>query len=735
MVLPQSLKGKLLLAVAALVIGSGLLISFIVAEGYSRSLLESMRVQAENMAQAAALETAEEILLNDSVALQKTLDHYKRSHPAAAYLFTYRAGDVLAHTFPKGLPVGLIEANRAVSDHEPGFQKIRSTQGERYLDVAWPIFEGKAGVLRLGFSERPYREKLSRLWWQMAALTFGVLVIAVAGALWFIRRITLPLASLATATHRVDQGDLEASVDVRGRDEIAMLAASFNRMVRRIAEYTGRLESQTSALERAHQQARTFCGIVQELGSLRTLREVGIFVVERFRGILKCGDMVLVVLNEDRSLLFVLSAEGSRSVTEPGVVKKASGRLRALKGLTFSRDPLLAVASWKKPKETGPGRYALVPLRVGGECFGGLLIACPGGCRCERKELESVGLILNQAAGVIRRAVVHEEEIHRFRGRLETSSGFAGMVGKDFKMQVIYKMIEDVASTDATVLIQGESGTGKELVARAIHTESTRRDKPFVVINCSAYPSTLLESEIFGHEKGAFTGAVRQKAGRFEQADGGTVFLDEIGEIFPSAQIKLLRVLQTQKFERLGGERTLGVDVRILAATNKDLLEEVKKGRFREDLYYRLNVIPIRMPPLRTRRNDIPLLAKHFLCHFASEHQKRITRFSAQTMRMMLEYPWPGNVRELENSVEHAVVLARGECIEVTDLPVGLHVEARLAKEEGAMGLVDHEKRLVHEALEACGWNKKQAARRLGIGRSTLYEKIKRYDIVPPTKH
>ena len=200
--------------------------------------------------------------------------------------------------------------------------------------------------------------------------------------------------------------------------------------------------------------------------------------------------------------------------------------------------------------------------------------------------------------------------------RLDASSEFRGIIGKHPTMRSLFKLVEDIAYTDSTVLIQGESGTGKELFARAIHESSERKDKPFVVINCSAYPDTLLESELFGHEKGAFTGAIRQRAGRFEQADGGTVFLDEIGEIPPPAQIKLLRVLQTQSFERVGGERTLKVNVRILAATNKDLSKEVQNGKFREDLFYRLNVIPISLPPLRERNNDIPLLANHFLRHF-----------------------------------------------------------------------------------------------------------------------
>jgi len=344
-------------------------------------------------------------------------------------------------------------------------------------------------------------------------------------------------------------------------------------------------------------------------------------------------------------------------------------------------------------------------------------------------------LILTQAAGVIKRAVLQEEEIHNLQSRLEIPAEFAGIIGKDPKMQVIYKLIEDIAPTDATVLIQGESGTGKELVARAIHQKGPRRDKPFIVINCSAYPATLLESELFGHERGAFTGAIRQKTGRFEQAHGGTVFLDEIGEISPSAQIKLLRVLQTQRFERLGGEETLDVDIRILAATNKDLLQEVKNGHFREDLFYRLNVIPILLPPLRERHNDVPLLAQHFVRHFAAEQGKDVQGFSSEAMRLLLDYPWPGNVRELENSIEHATVLAKGGRIEASDLPSALR-DGYISSPAGShRTLLENERILLHEALEECGWNKKQAARRLGISRSSIYDKLKKYQITRPTTH
>jgi len=254
-----------------------------------------------------------------------------------------------------------------------------------------------------------------------------------------------------------------------------------------------------------------------------------------------------------------------------------------------------------------------------------------------------------------------------------------------------------------------------------------------VVINCSAYPATLLESELFGHEKGAFTGALRQKAGRFEQAHGGTVLLDEVGDIPLPAQVKLLRVLQTRKFERVGGEQTLTVDVRVLAATHKDLLQEVKNGTFREDLFYRLNVIPIKLPPIRERKNDIPLLVEHFLKLFATEKGKNLQGVGSEAFRLLLDYSWPGNVRELENTIEHAVVLAKTGQVEPWDLPAALQ-----AISPGASStLAQRESKVLLEILEECGWNKKLAAQRLGISRSTLYLMLKRHKIPgsKPTTH
>ncbi len=730
----QSLKGKLLLAVSALVIGSGILISLVVTQRYSKSLFEAVNAQAENLAHAVELEATDKILTNDLVALQKMLDHQLRSNPSIGYLFILRDDLILAHTFTEGVPVELISANEFVPGEQNHFQEIASTSGEHYLDIAWPIFGGNAGILRLGLSEKSYRQRVTRLWLQMSGITLVILLLALTGTLFLVRRVTSPLAALVEATQKIDEGGLDVRVQVQGHDEVGRLAASFNHMVARLEEYTGRLEEQTMELERSHQQTRTVCGIVQEIGAMRSLSEIGPTLIKTFQDILKCGHMVFLIFNSNRDLLFVSSKSETRALKELEPIESVATVVEDLTKVTFIKKrafkPPLVPDSFQAAV-----RQAIIPLHHEKQLFGGLVIGCPGDCHCNVKEIEVVGLMLAQAAGVIKRAVLQEEEIQEIQSRVETTAEFSGIIGKDPKMQLIYKLIEDIAPTDATGLIQGESGTGKELVARAIHRRSTRKNKPFVVINCSAYPATLLESELFGHEKGAFTGAIRQKAGRFEQAHGGTVLLDEIGEIAPSAQIKLLRVLQTQKFERLGGEKTLKVDVRIIAATNKDLLQEVKEGLFREDLYYRLNVIPIQLPPLRERRNDIPLLARHFLRHFAAEQGKKIGQLGPEAMRLLLDHSWPGNVRELENTVEHAVVLAKGSRVEASDLPAALHTAAKTAQGSTPPTLVEHESKLLLEVLEDCGWNKKQAAKRLGISRSTLYEKIKKYQITQPTTH
>ncbi len=733
----QSLKSKLLLSVSVLVIFSVSTVSLLIIQRYSRSLQDTMVAQSENHAHAMALTAADMILINDLVALQRFLEMQKKTHSDISYVFVHRDGIVLAHTFKHGIPQGLMEANAVSNTEQFHYRKIGSAEGEHFLDIALPIFQGKAGTLRLGISEARYRHQMTRLWVQIGILTFAILVIAIMGALFFIKRITRPLAALADATQKVDNGENNVRVPVESQDEVGKLATSFNHMITRVENYTSRLENQTMELERAYNQTRTFCGIVQEIGALNNLKDMGAFLITRFQHIFKCGHMCLLVLNTNRHLLYSLSPQEYGVLRDPENFEVATSALQAMKDVTFYKDPLFA------PPIVPEGfqkafRQAVVPLHHENQPFGALVIACPGACDCNMQEIDAAGLILSQASGVIKRAIVQEEEISDLQSRLEAHAEYGGLVGKDPKMQVIYRLIEDIAPTDATVLIEGESGTGKELVAKAIHQRSQRKNAPFIVINCSAYPDTLLESELFGHEKGAFTGAVRQISGRFELANGGTVFLDEIGEIPPSAQIKLLRVLQTQKFERLGGEQSLKVDVRIIAATNKDLVEEVKRGHFREDLYYRLKVIPLDMPPLRDKKNDIPLLARHFLQRFAAEQGKEIQDFSTEAMRMLLDFDWPGNVRELENSIEHATVLAKGTRIELSDLPSALQTSGSrdmAVKDFAAPTLADHERELLQDALEECNWNKKAAAERLGISRNTLYVKLKKYQIERPTTH
>jgi len=727
------MKTKLLIGVTTLVILSGLTISFWVTHRYGESLIKAGIAQAESLAHAVALESTERILINDLVALQKMLDHQMKSNQNIAYMLVIRDGHVLAHTFPKGVPIALIESNKPISHDSPSIQNIVSTQGERFTDIAWPILGGHAGFLRLGFSEKPLQKQVISLWLQISAATLVILLLAVIGCLVFVHKITRPLAELAKATLRVETGDLDTKVNLEGSSEVAELAASFNSMVQRLKEHATRLREQAKEIERSHKQTMTFCEIVREIGAIPTLQEIGPTLIARFRNILVCNQMVLLVFNEGYSAICALSDDGVKVLRDENLTRSVLAHLSLMSGVTFVENSLLKPPVVPDFFLAAP-RQAIVPFDDGNSLVGSLIIACLA-CDCDLKEIEIVKMILTQAAGVIKRAILQEESIRDLQRRLEASSEFRGIIGKHPKMQAVYKIIEDIASTDSTVLIQGESGTGKELVARAIHESSERREKPFVVINCSAYPDTLLESELFGHEKGAFTGAIRQKLGRFELANGGTVFLDEIGEVPAPAQIKLLRVLQTQSFERVGGERTLKVNVRILAATNKDLARQVQEGNFREDLFYRLNVIPIFLPPLRERKNDIPLLANHFLKRFALQQGKNVQEIAPEAIRILLDYPWPGNVRELENNIEHAVVLAKGSRIEPGDFPPALrNISYPIQIPESSL-MLDAERALLERVLAECGWNKKKAAHRLGIGRSTLYAKLKRHRLTKPSLH
>ena len=330
-----------------------------------------------------------------------------------------------------------------------------------------------------------------------------------------------------------------------------------------------------------------------------------------------------------------------------------------------------------------------------------------------------------------------DEENRYLREEIGGRYNFGEMVGRSAQMQEVFARVQKVAASDSSVLIYGESGTGKELVARAIHQQSARRDGPFVKVNCGALPRELVESELFGHEKGAFTGAVRQKKGKFELAVGGTIFLDEVGDVPLEVQVNLLRVLQEKEFDRVGGEKTLTADVRVVAATNRPLKEMVAQGTFREDLFYRLEVIPIRLPPLRDRKEDIPLLVEHFLHKKCSEMGRPRKRIAPEAMEALTGYRWPGNVRELENVIEQTIVLSDGEEIGVGDLPLAAEAEREgvelPALPEGEIPLNrmldDLERQLVERAMERAGGVKARAAQMLGIKTSALYYKLEKYGL------
>lgn len=373
-----------------------------------------------------------------------------------------------------------------------------------------------------------------------------------------------------------------------------------------------------------------------------------------------------------------------------------------------------------------------VPMRIKERCVGVLeIINKQNGKHFDEKDLQWLEVFANQAALAVQNARSFEQardEINSLQAQLSGEKGYHPFLSADEAMAEKMAMVDRLARTDSSVLILGESGVGKELVAEQIHLRGPRRDKPFIRVNCAALPEPLLESELFGHVKGAFTDATSDRRGRFELADEGTIFLDEIAELPPALQAKMLRVIQHKTFEKVGSAETLRVDVRIVAATNRDIEEEVVQGRFRQDLFYRLNVLPIVVPPLRRRPKDIPLLAEHFLNTFKRETKKPIRGFSQAAMEELLAYPWPGNVRELENAVERAVVISDGDVIRPADLLLRRGPADREDEYEGkslkdSMNLF--KKHLIRSTLERYGWNQTKAAAALDIQRTYLSRLIK----------
>jgi len=346
---------------------------------------------------------------------------------------------------------------------------------------------------------------------------------------------------------------------------------------------------------------------------------------------------------------------------------------------------------------------------------------------------------LDEIMETIKKAIEKQalvKEVEYLRSKLNEIIGFESMVGASEKMKKVFKTINEIANHDTTVLILGETGTGKEMVARAIHYNSMRKNNPFIPVDCAVLSPTLIEAELFGHEKGAFTDAAKQKVGKFELANGGTLFLDEVGNLGLDIQVKILRALQEREIERVGSERSIKVDIRLISATNVDLKKAIKEGRFREDLYYRLNVVPVEIPALRERKGDIPLLANHFLVKYNQKFNKNIKGLSRSTMNYFTEYNWPGNIRELQNVMERLVVLGKEDIISHKSLPldiIGGEIENAYVNEGVTLleAMKEFERQSIVKALEKSKWNRKKASELLGIHYNTIIDNIKRFNIVP----
>jgi len=398
-------------------------------------------------------------------------------------------------------------------------------------------------------------------------------------------------------------------------------------------------------------------------------------------------------------------------------------------------EPLFLNKTGSRIKRSGIS-FLCVPIKFKGESIGVLSADRIFKDRAitineDIRVLEIVASIIAQHVILWRHYKKSEQEKENLKLELKGKYSLPNIIGTSDKMQEVFEAVHRVANSKATVLLYGESGTGKELIAKAIHYMSPRTKGPFIRFNCASIPEGLLESELFGHEKGAFTGAINARKGRFELACGGTILLDEVGDLPITLQPKILRVLQEKEFERVGGERTIKVDVRLIAATSRNLEELVSKGKFREDLYYRLNVVPLFMPALRERKEDIPHLTEHFLKRFNEENDKNVS-ISPESLRILIGYSWPGNVRELENTMERLVVMSNGKSIEPSDLPINIRLlssKGVLQKDSLKTGIEDMEKSSILHALEETGWVQAKAARVLGITSRQIGYKMKKYDI------
>ncbi|RLA89534.1 MAG: hypothetical protein DRG34_03680 [Deltaproteobacteria bacterium] len=501
------------------------------------------------------------------------------------------------------------------------------------------------------------------------------------------------------------------------------------------------LAFRSKELQKTQHQLETLFDISRQVSAKDSLPEVVHFVQEIGQKIFPESEMLFFLLDGEKQRFLDLGEcnfsmvepleRGIQELEQSGLISDFVQYLQNIKepqiiSSEYSNDipAFLRLLSKNYPSWFG------FPISTPHQCIGCFLLGSTISQEYSREDLHFFHSLFSQIAGDIDHLVRHETEINNLRQEVAERISYGEIIGKSDEMQKIYELIDLVSGSDATVLIAGENGTGKELVAQAIHRESHRGGGPFIVANCSAYSPALLESELFGHEKGAFTGAIKRKKGRIERAKSGTLFLDEIGDIAPATQVLLLRFLQDHCFERVGGEQTLEADVRVLAASNLDLYKAVEAGRFRDDLYYRLNVITIDMPPLRDRKEDISMLCKHFLEKYSLKEGKQIQSFSSSAMQALLDHDWPGNVRQLENAISHAVILAQGAVVEGRHLPQFLK---QVTEEPPSTSLAENERRLILAVLQECSWNKHEAARQLQISRSTLYSKIRRYNLMKTT--
>ena len=505
------------------------------------------------------------------------------------------------------------------------------------------------------------------------------------------------------------------------------------------------------SLERKLKESTVLYEISQLIGSTPNCQEVLFDILATFHSRLGMNRGTITLLNPETGELEIRAAHGmtkeevkrGRYLVGEGITGKVVETGEPVVVPQIEKEPLfLNRTQSRNDLKKSDISFICVPVKVGSTIYGTLSVdQLFNEDIAFEEDVRLLSIVASMIAqGLKIQQMVQDEkkqlldENITLREKLKERYSLYNIVGTSNKMNEVFRMIERIASTDVTVLIRGDSGTGKELVANAIHFNSPRASKPFLKLNCAALPDTLTESELFGHEKGAFTGATEQRMGRFERANGGTIFLDEIGTLNLTAQAKLLRVLQEREFERIGGNRTLRVDVRIITATSKDLEGSIEEGTFREDLYYRLNVFPIFIPPLRERKTDILLLADHFVEKFNQKHKKDVRRISTPAIDMLMQYHWPGNVRELENSIERAVLLCTDRVIHSHHLPPTLQTGDQSGtipslSFEGAM--LNYEKELIIDALKNAGGNMAEAARLLRTSERVVSYSVKKLRINP----